>query len=551
VTGAGGRRAAAVLVLALGLGAACRPAGKASPPAAPPEVDVSAMEARVAASIESTREAVLAAPDDPAAWGELGMVLQVHGLCDPAVPAYRSAAELAPRDYRWPYLTAHCLARSRPDEALAAFERAGALAPGRPEVSVSHGRALLDLGRPEEARARFEAALAEDPDDTHALYGLARADVAAGRLEPARDRLERAARLAPRQAEVHELLARIYPRLGDLEAARGAELRARRQAGLVTRGADPALESMEALAVNTQAYLRRGRRLAGQGRYSEAERQFREALEIGAPTAGNLANLGAALAGQGRYEEAAEVYQRALALDPQHAGAHNNLALTLLELGRLDEAEARFRAAIERDPASADAWHNLGLLAARRGRHEEAVRHQREALRLDPYSADAELALGTALAASGREDEAIERWRRVLELDPAAPEASHNLAVALVRRGDHAEAVSRLRAAVGRAPNSSRLLSLLAWELATAPDPALRDGAEAERIARRIRAAYPRDPATADLLAAALAERGRFAEAVPLARQALTGAGAAPERRAELAARLDLYVRGLPYRQPG
>jgi Flp pilus assembly protein TadD len=545
------RPAGVVLLASLALLAGCGPSGPGEAPAAPPEVDVSEMEARVASSIGLARKLVLASPEDPEAWGRLGMVLQAHALCAPAEAAYRRAAGLAPRDYRWPYLEAHCLVDRLPAESIPRFEEAARLAPDRAEVAVAHGNALLALGRNAAAAERFREALALSPRDTHALYGLARVDVAAGRLEGARERLETAARLAPMQGEVHELLARVHDRLGNDEAARRSELRARRLGGVVTRGADPALDAMEALAVNSQSFIRRGRGLAEEGRFAEAEEQFREVLEIREPTtAGDLANLAATVAAQGRAEEALGLYERALALDPEHAGAHNNLGLALVELGRLEEAEERFRRAVELDPASADAWHNLGLVAARRGRHDEAARHQREALRHDPYRADAELALGTALASAGRPEEAAESWRRALALDPGNPEASHNLVIVLVSRGEHAEAVARLRAAVRRAPNSSRLLSLLAWELATAPDPGLRDGAEAEAIARRIHAAYPQDPATADLLAAALAERGRFAEAIPLVRQAIAGAGADPERRAELAARLELYRRGLPYRQP-
>lgn len=551
MTGARRRAAGALLLGLLALLPACAPSGPAGEPAPPPEVDVSRMEPRVASAIELARKLVLLEPSDPERWGRLGMVLQAHALCEPAEAAYRRAAELATADYRWPYLEAHCLVDRLPEESIPRFEDAARLAPGRPEVAVAHGNALLALGRTGAAAGRFRAALELAPKDTHARYGLARVDVAAGRLEAARERLESAARLAPMQGEVHELLARVHDRLGNEEAARRSERRARRLGGVVTRGADPALDAMEALAANSQSFIRRGRSLAQEGRYAEAEEQFREVLEVRQPaTAGDLANLAATVAAQGRAEEALGLYERALALDPEHAGAHNNLGLALVELGRLEEAEERFRRALELDPASADARHNLGLVAARQGRHEEAARHQQEALGLDPYRADAELALGTALASAGREEEAAESFRRALELDPGNPEASHNLAILLMRHGEHAEAVARLRAAVRRAPNSSRLLSLLAWELATAPDPALRDGAEAEEIARRIREAYPGDPATADLLAAALAERGRFAEAIPLVRQAIAGAGADPARRAELGARLELYQRGVPYRQP-
>ncbi len=94
-----------------------------------------------------------------------------------------------------------------------------------------------------------------------------------------------------------------------------------------------------------------------------------------------------------------------------------------------------------------------------------------------------------------------QRHRRVAEL------------VALAREGRHEEAIARLRQGLAGAPNSSRLVSLLAWELATGPDDGLRDGAEARQLAERLHQAYPNQPSS-DLLAAALAETGDFEEAV-------------------------------------
>jgi tetratricopeptide (TPR) repeat protein len=59
----------------------------------------------------------------------------------------------------WAYLAAEA-----PDRALAAFERARALAIGPPQVHAGVGAALTALGRHEEAVEAFEQALARDPE---------------------------------------------------------------------------------------------------------------------------------------------------------------------------------------------------------------------------------------------------------------------------------------------------------------------------------------------------------------------------------------------------
>jgi hypothetical protein len=61
------------------------------------------------------------------------------------------------------------------------------------------------------------------------------------------------------------------------------------------------------------------------------------------------------------------------------------------------------------------------------------------------------------------------------------------------------------------------------------------------------------DPEALDTLAAALAEAGRFSEAVKVAQAAVAGAGAAGQTNlaAQIRARLDLYQAQRPYREEG
>ena len=107
-------------------------------------------------------------------------------------------------------------------------------------------------------------------------------------------------------------------------------------------------------------------------------------------------------------------------------------------------------------------------------------------------------------------------------------------------------------------PGEARLLNALAWMLATSPDPGLRDGAEALRIADGLCAlAGYGDPALLDTLAAAHAELGHFDEAIRRGEEALRLVRAARVRPGlagaglleEFAARLELYRRGEPYRE--
>ena len=531
------------ILLLLTLGCAGEPAFD------PPGIEDWTGEPQVAAKIRTAREKALAAPDSAAVVGRLGMIFHAHDLQSEAVACYLRAAELAPGEPRWPYLTALATAETDLGGAIAHFERAAELSAARPgsahpALHVAFGDTLARLGRGEAAAAQYREALELEPATTHALYGLGQLALARGEPERAAEHLEAAVAIAPQHGEVHTLLAQVYRRLGRADDAE-RELLAAGAHPDSTRTPDPVLAEMEAEAVNSRAYTERGRRLAREGRYVEAEAEFRKVLAIRPGNARDFSNLGGALAGQGKLGEAVAQYRKALAIDADDTYARNNLGMALAGQGDLAGAVAELERAVAVDPTYADAHRNLGLVRARQGRHDEAIAHYRRALEHDPSLVEARNDLGTALAARGELDEAMEHWRQALAIQPGELSALYNLSVALVQEGEHREAIDRLRRGIEIAPNSSRLVSLLAWELATAPDGALRDGAEAERLARRFHAAYPDQPQAGDVLAAALAARGRFEDAAAVAERARDRALNAGQRAlaAQIEQRLKLYRR--------
>ena len=480
-------------------------------------------EPQVAAKIEEARQAVLDEPRSAAAFARLGMIFQAHRLYSQASDCYREALELAPGEPRWPYLAALSIRKLDLEASVGLFEGAVTRGADYPALFVNYGDTLAQLGRAERAAEQYRQALKLDAKTTHALHGLARVAVARGHLEEARGHLERAAVIAPWHGELHSFLAQVYHRLGrEEDAAREA-----RVAGAYpesTQTVDPIFHEVEAEAVSTLAYTQRGRRLAREGRFEEAEKQYRKVLEYRPGKAKDYSNLGGTLAGQGRIDEAIGQYKKALEIDPENPSALNNLAMALAEKGELEGAVEQLLRAVEIQPAYPEAHHNLGLVRARQGKHKEAIDHYRESLSYNPSFARAHNDLGTAQAVLGNLDRATEYWRKALEIDPRELSALYNLSVALSKRGEHRHAVGWLRQGIEIAPGSSRLVSLLAWELATAPEADLRNGAEATRLVRRVYDTYPTQPAIGDVMAAALAEEGRFETAIEVAKRAFSQA---------------------------
>jgi predicted Zn-dependent protease len=121
----------------------------------------------------------------------------------------------------------------------------------------------------------------------------------------------------------------------------------------------------------------------------------------------------------------------------------------------------------------------------------------------------------------------------------------------LVRLGRYQEARDRLQRAMQSFPDQPGFAHALARLLAAAPEDRVRDGARAQSIMDGL-VKMQRTPATIETMAMALAERGRFDEAVTWQREAiaLAGQGAPADVMARLRANLQRYEDHQPCRVP-
>jgi tetratricopeptide (TPR) repeat protein len=168
------------------------------------------------------------------------------------------------------------------------------------------------------------------------------------------------------------------------------------------------------------------------GRDEVAVELIRKAIAADKRPAAYHSNLGTAYQALGRLEEAAACYERALALKPELAEAEMNLGAVLEAQGKHDLAEARFRRALALRPELAEAHVNLGNILHAQGKLDEAVTSHQRAIALKPGMAEVHGNLGNALQALGRLEEAVASYRRALELNPGMAEVHGNLGNALL-----------------------------------------------------------------------------------------------------------------------
>jgi tetratricopeptide (TPR) repeat protein len=127
----------------------------------------------------------------------------------------------------------------------------------------------------------------------------------------------------------------------------------------------------------------------------------------------------------GRWENAVDAYRQALQLGGPTASTCFNLANTLQRLDRKEQAIERYYQAVELEPTFADAWNNLGVVLSELHRTHEAIAAFERALALQPHYADAHYNIADLLDETGQEAAARSHWKAYLAQDAHSEWARH------------------------------------------------------------------------------------------------------------------------------
>jgi tetratricopeptide (TPR) repeat protein len=300
-----------------------------------------------------------------------------------------------------------------------------------------------------------------------------------------------------------------------------------------------------------------GAALDKKGETDEAMALFRKALALRPDFSEAHCNLGNALLRKGQADEAILEFQKAVAIRPDSPQLHFTLGSALLQKGRVDEAIGEFQAALELQPNDDQSHYDLGVALRQKGLWDEAIVEFQKAVAIRPGFAEAQNNLGHALLQLGRVDEAATHLRKALEVSPNYAQAHYNLGSALLRQGHVNEAIVEFQKLLALQPGVEeprRILAGIAWRLATSPNPALRNGAQAIGLARQLdQVSGGNNPSMAATLAAAYAEAGEFDQAVEAAGRALDLATRQNNGAlvAAIQGQLSGYKAGTPFRDGG
>ena len=229
------------------------------------------------------------------------------------------------------------------------------------------------------------------------------------------------------------------------------------------------------------------------------------------------------------WKDTESLWTHALAVTEHNDVAHTNIAGLLLKRDWVDEAIMHYELALQAGAGTERHDHlspalienNLGNAFAQKKDFDSAEMHYRRALQLRPDFADARSNLSAMLVRRGKLDQAIVEYQKVVTSPPEDSASHQRLAEMLLKANRLPGAVAQYRQAVGLAPDSLELNTALAWLLATAPDPSVRNGDEALSFARRaVHLTGGKDPVVLRALAASYAADGRWSDAVATADRA-------------------------------
>jgi len=219
--------------------------------------------------------------------------------------------------------------------------------------------------------------------------------------------------------------------------------------------------AVERATDNPELLAENAKRLATEGKKTEALQMLEKAVALSPDSAPLLNDLGASYLDAGRTEDAIASFERAVALDPQLYEPQRNLAVALALAGRREEASEAFRIARQMEPQDVSLYVVSSELLMEAGRTDEAVSVLEEALNWEPESARVSSQMGLVRLRRGETALALDFLRKAAEIEPEDPEHHNRLALGLSRAREGDCGLEAIEKALALRPDAPHLLDSL------------------------------------------------------------------------------------------
>ncbi len=352
---------------------------------------------------------------------------------------------------------------------------------------------------------------------------------------------------------------------------------------------------------SAQAHIRYGHALFQAKRLEEASREFNAACNSEGGSYDAYLGLARIALSQGTLEVARTNLQKALESNPNHSEVHGLLSEVYRRLNMPEDAhrelltsqklpkkkpltdkfelemiaegvssywyEQRGRAYLEQGSYEAAIQElklavetvsdprlntTLGVAYLHWQKYPEAAEQFNTALALNPKSVYAMNNLAAAFFEMHKVEEAIFWLKKAIQIQPDFASSYEHLGKLYLRLGKKPEAVQAYRRGNERLPDDPNLALQLAWMLATSSDFSLRNGSKSIQLAEVIcKNNNYQDPQSLEVLAAAHAEKGEFANAAKFAQRGyeIAAASGQVELANRIKGQLKYYEGSTPYRE--
>ena len=410
----------------------------------------------VAASILSARRKVLNNPQDPAANGQLGMLLHAHGKLESAVTCYERARLLDPNVFRWLYFQAWALAElGEPHAAIDGLRNALELDPAHVRAQLTLAELFLHVGELAESRLLYERVTRDHADRVDAHYGFGQLLLRQGDSESAIRQFHEALKQGGHFGSAHYALSRAYREQGDGTAATHHLTLFQKHRNDLMKVDDPLRGELERLRVGDSGtspvarinnHVARAVQLLKAGRVPEAVAEYEgRPVEDARQDALFHANLIDLYGQLGKIREAEEHFEKSLAIDPNLAKAHFNLGMIRLKARRFGDAEAAFQRAAQIDPNDPETRSRLGFALEQQGQGAAGLEQYRAALAIDPDHRTTHSLMGQRFMRMNQMPAAMEHLQKATaKKDWRTPFFLRLLAVAYHKSGQDELAVTTL-----------------------------------------------------------------------------------------------------------
>jgi tetratricopeptide (TPR) repeat protein len=230
-----------------------------------------------------------------------------------------------------------------------------------------------------------------------------------------------------------------------------------------------------------------GYQLLEQGKPTQAEECFTNALALNSNSARALCGMGIIAKNKGDKEEARVLFKNAISTNSSYIPSYqqlldllladnineeayelaktvNNLspgnpkytmiiAKAALDLNRLEESEYYFKQTIRLSPKLAEAYKGLGSIDLIHEDYESAMKNFKKSLDIDRGDVSVLNSLGLTYVRMGRFKDGIEKYRAALKLTPHEPKILFNLGYAKEKIGDIEDAIFYYQRALDYAPD--------------------------------------------------------------------------------------------------